>query len=172
DRFEIIDDVDGTNVTTQLIQNQYLQTRTPGIYQVSIRSTDQQGNQTTKHIRIHVVNNTGPSFEIDEIILNLDTVSHMDESELVDWFRTHLNKHGYQATQLQIVYNEYENNHDEEGTYYVYLSYQVGDNDYVSRIQVIVEDESFSILSYAYYLILVPIFGISFYFVKRKFKKR
>lgn len=139
--FDIHDDVDGTNVTITIIEDQYQQTRLPGMYFYTIRATDQQHNSTDKRFVIHVVNNSGPVFEIDGLILSVEAFEAMSEEDLIDWFRDQLSSQGHQATLLSIVYNEYQYHAGTPGTYYVYLNYDLDGQTHTTRIAVVVEEQ-------------------------------
>lgn len=140
-RFDIDDDVDGSNVTITVIEDQYQQTRIPGMYFYTIRATDQQHNLTDKRFVIHVVNNSGPVFEIDGLILSVEAFEAMSEEDLIEWFRNQLSSQGHHATLLSIVYNEYQHHAGTPGTYYVYLNYDLDGQTHTTRIAVLVEEQ-------------------------------
>ena len=163
------DDVDGVNVIVTLVTNQYNQTTIPGVYQMTFEAKDQAQNTSTFHVIIHVIENRGPVFEQSDLILNKTTADQMTEAEMIDWLREQLLLSGLNATEIVILYNEYEENNKESGSYYVYLSYEVDGSPMTSRIRIDVEEKPFPILSIAIPASAILLIGTGiFIWIKRK----
>ncbi len=138
--FTIIDDVDGTNVSVQFINDTYQQTQEPGVYGVTIKAFDTLANSKTRNITIHVIENRGPVFSTDEIILSIDAANLMTDEDLIEWFTNHTLSLGHDISSVSILYNEYENHSKEEGNYYVYMNYELNGETQTSRIRVDVQN--------------------------------
>ncbi|HCZ24849.1 MAG TPA: hypothetical protein DHV05_08430 [Acholeplasmataceae bacterium] len=165
----INDDVDGSNVTVNLITNHYNQQTIPGVYQMTFEAKDQAQNSSTFDILIHVIENRGPVFEQSDLILNKTTADQMTEAEMITWLREQLLLSGLHATDIIILYNEYEEHNKESGSYYVYLSYQVDGSPMTSRIRIDVEEKPSPILSYAIPASAILLIGSGiFIWIKRK----
>lgn len=139
-RFHATDDVDGA-VTTYILTNSYQQTTQSGKYEIHLGAHDKQGNTANKIVYIHVIENRGPEFEMDESILEASIKDNMSEEDIIDWFKARLLSFGHQVSHVRVIFNEYQNHKTESGSYYVYLSYQLGEEEYTSRIRIDVEDD-------------------------------
>jgi len=139
----VSDDVDGPNVTVNIVINEYNQTTTPGRYKVHFSAKDTQLNETIFIIYIHVIEHRGPSFEQSELILLKTTADQMSEEEIIDWLKNQLNLSGYHVQNLEILYNEYASNSQTMGSYYVYFTYDIDGETYTSRIRIDVEKKPF-----------------------------
>lgn len=155
-KLQITDDVDMTNVTVQIITNEYNQTSIPGVYKVTFEAKDQSLNASTFDILIHIIENRGPIFEQSDLVLTKTTADQMTEAELIDWLRNQLLASGLHATNITVLYNEYEDHQKESGSYYVYLAYQIQGEDMTSRIRVDVIKEAFPVR-----YVLIPMAGLS-----------
>ncbi|PKK97189.1 MAG: hypothetical protein CVV58_02525 [Tenericutes bacterium HGW-Tenericutes-3] len=168
--YTFIDDVDGTNVTTSFSVDTYQQTQAPGIYNMTLKATDQANNFKSLNIHIHVIENRGPVFSTDEIVLSVDAADQMTEQELIDWFTTHTLSLGYNVSHVRILYNEYESHENESGNYYVYLNYEMNGETQSSRLRVDVQNTQ-STFNYIPYLAFgVPSIAALaiLYIIKRK----
>jgi len=168
--YTFIDDVSGTNVGVIFTVDQYQQTQIAGIYNITLKAVDQQFNFSLKYISIHVIENRGPVYSNDEIILDIDTADNMSEQELIDWFTEHALSMGYDVSHVSILYNEYKNHENEDGSYYVYLNYDVNNETAMSRIRVDVSNVQKEVNYMLYLLIGVPSVGglITLFVLKRK----
>lgn len=135
------DDVDGSNVTVSISINEYNQTTTPGRYQVRFQAQDTQLNTTMFIVYVHVIENRGPVFEQSDLILLKTTADQMNEGEIIDWLRNQLNLSGYTVQNLHILYNEYDTNAQQKGSYYVYFTYDYEGETYTSRLRIDVEKQ-------------------------------
>ncbi len=164
--FTIIDDVDGTNVSVQIINDTYHQTQEPGVYGITIKAFDTQSNSKIRNVSIHVIENRGPVFSTDEIILSLDAADLMTDQDLIDWFTNHTLSLGHDISYVCILYNEYENHSDEEGNYYVYMNYELNGETQTSRIRVDVQNAEDQKSLLPYLAIGIPaIVGIATLFI-------
>jgi len=171
-KYLIVDDVDGSNVTASFEFNGYNQNVLPGIYSITILASDTLNNDSRFNLNIHVIENGGPVFSTDEIVLSIDTASNMTDEELVEWFTNHTLSSGYSVSHVRIMFNEYKNMENTKGSYYVYLSYQVNGEQQTSRIQVDVENQGNQPNPYVYLALGCPvILGIAgFIFIKHRKK--
>lgn len=170
DYFTFVDDVDGSNVTVQFISDAYHQNQLPGVYDMTVKASDSQLNYKLMNFKIHVIENKGPIFSSDEIILSVAAAESMTEQDLIDWFVTHTLSLGYSISNVHIIFNEYENHENEDGNYYVYLNYEVDGTTHLSRVRIDVINEENPTNFIPYFAIGIPtIIGISALFViKRK----
>lgn len=168
--FEIIDDVDGSNITWSFVVDHYNQTRNPGKYLMTIQARDQQLNATHQDFYIHVVNNSAPYFELNELIIEVSAQMPVTESQLITWFTNQLLNKGIETDDVTITFNEYEHHKNLSGSYYVYVSYDIDSKTYLSRIHVIVHEEN----RFPMTLIIVSgslLMASVGYLVVKKFKK-
>lgn len=170
DYFEIIDEIEGFNVTVTFTQNTYLQTQVPGIYNLEIHAVDSQGNASTFGFKIHVIENKGPIFTSEAIILSVAAANAMTNQEIIDWFIAHTLLQGHNVEDVVVLFSEYANNEDKEGTYYVYLSYMLNGEEATSRISVDVENESTIVKYIPYFATGIPVLigGIVIYKLKKR----
>ncbi len=169
--YTIIDDVDGTNVFVTFLSDQYHQTQVPGVYVITIKSADSQNNIKTKTVSIHVIENRGPSFSTEALILNTDTANQMSDEALIDWFSNHALSSGLSVSNVSIRFNEYANHQSEDGTYYVYLIYEEQGEMKTSRILIEVNDEekTLNIMPYAIFG-TIGVIGLAVFIIIKKKK--
>jgi hypothetical protein len=171
--YKITDDVGVNTSSIQISHDEYVLNPEPGIYLMTISAKDTAGNTTTKDIHIHVIDNRGPEFHVNDTYIITTTPTEIkSESDIITWLSTKLESEGVHATNISIDHNEYELRASKSGSYYVYMNYQVDDQTYQTRVLVDVVDETgFNLL---YLLGIIPICGIitlSFYiYRKRKLK--
>jgi hypothetical protein len=146
--YHVYDEVDGDDVYYGIDYDTYQGTRIPGVYTVSIRAIDRDGNQTTHYIEIHVVNNSPVRFEIGDVELLTTTHVTLSEDDLIAFMDDTLNDMGYEPANLTITYDDYSGNAQETGTYYVYFDYEIDEKPYQTRLSVSVEDEEHGIIAY------------------------
>jgi hypothetical protein len=169
-KYSAFDDVDLDNVEIVISQNLYNQTTLPGKHRVEISATDSNNNTRYYNIYIHVIDNRGPIFETTDQILVKSTSDLMSEQEIIDWFKEQLSTNLINATNIKVLYNEYDSNEKTIGSYYVYLSYTSNNETHQSRVRIdVIEDEinnSYLIISIT---IGVVLFGTtSFIVIKKK----
>jgi hypothetical protein len=168
-KFVVTDDVDGSQVEKTWISNQYNQTLIPGIYTMELSTKDGSNNVSIHKIYIHVVDNQAPQFSIDELIISTESHQQMTNSEIIEWFYSQASHLGVNVSHVRIIYNEYEMAEQEEGSYYVYVSYLSGDEEKTARILMQVEDQR-DTSSMVYYgigvAIMVSLMGM--YVIKKK----
>ena len=140
--FEITDAVDKTNVTVTLMQDEYMQTTTPGRYLMTYQAKDTKNNTTMFTVYIHVVDHRGPKFETETLIIERSTAESMTDAQIIEWFKNMTASQGLSVSSVAILYNEYEGHEKQAGDYYVYLSYVLDGEDVTSRILVSVDDAS------------------------------
>lgn len=141
-KYSIRDDVDGFNVISGIEFSAYNQTQLPGTYEMTISAKDTLDNISLFNLNIHVIENGGPIFLSDEIILSINTASEMTNLELVEWFTNHTKLIGLSVSHVRILFNEYTNMEKTAGSYYVYLSYEANGEPQNSRMRVDVENLS------------------------------
>lgn len=169
--YTIIDDVDGTNVSIEFSTDEYLETLNPGIYAMTIKAYDTQANDRIKNIYVHVIENRGPSFSTDALILSVDAANAMTDDQIIDWFNEQTLSAGSNITNVSILYNEYDKHTSETGQYYVYLNYEEEGQTMVSRILVEVqaEEQPFSFMPYLE-IGGIGILGLAIFFILRRKK--
>jgi len=171
--YTVKDDVAVDTASIQISQNQYAFNPEPGIYLMTISAKDTSNNTTTKDIHIHVIDNRGPKFNVNETYIITTTPTQIkSEAEIITWLSNTLKSEGVEASNIAIDYNEYELGANKSGSYYVYMNYQADDQTYQTRVLVNVIDESgFNLL---YLLGIIPISGIivlsTYIYRKRKLK--
>ena len=168
-KFSIIDDVDGSNVTTSWVINNYHQTQIPGIYSMTLSTKDSQNNESQHIIFIHVIDHKGPIFETNDLIITLDSHQTMTEDDIINWFYQQSSNLGLNVSHVRILYNEYELANQQSGNHYVYLAYHYQGEEYTSRILLQVKDSN-SISTHIYYGIALAILlsGVGMYLIKKK----
>lgn len=165
----INDAIDGTNVSIGIHLNEYNQTKIPGQYRIHVKATDQSNNMKIFIVKIHVIENRGPVFEDSELVIDKTTADAMSESDIIEWLKEQLNLMGYHATELSVLYNEYETNEKKEGSYYVYLSYKLGEEEVTSRVRIDVKKKTIPIIYF-----IIPISGVlalgcgAYFWIKHK----
>lgn len=171
--YNITDDVGVNTSSIQISHDEYILKTDPGIYLMTISARDTSGNTTTKDIYIHVIDNRGPEFNVNDTYIITTTPTEIkSENDIISWLSAALENEGIQASDISIDYNEYELRASKSGSYYVYMNYQVDDQTYQTRVLIDVVDESgFNLL---YLLGIIPIFGVitlsSYIYRKRKLK--
>ncbi|HPG43297.1 MAG TPA: hypothetical protein PLJ98_05785, partial [Acholeplasmataceae bacterium] len=154
-KFIFNDDIDGANVTVSIITNEYQQTSTPGKYKITFKAVDQTQNVSLFNVYIHVIENRGPVFEHSELVIEKTTADAMTDQDVIDWLKEQLELSGIQATNIMVLYNEYETHEHEKGSYYVYMSYKVDGQDMTSRVRIDVEQKPVNVL-----WIIIPSSGL------------
>ncbi len=149
--FDVLDVVDGSNVVFIFSLNNYQQTKIPGIYDINLKATDTNGNETVFYLKMHVIENRGPVFTENEVILDVATANAMTHQEIIDWFIAQTLSSGQVITNVTILFSEYEGNETKMGSYYIYFNYEVDGEIETSRITVNVENED-SFLRYLPFL--------------------
>lgn len=140
EKYKAVDDVDGPNVSIKMSYNAYAQTKVAGIYDVILSATDSNQNVTYHEIKIHVIENRGPEFFMSSLILTMTTKSKMSEKEIIDWFKNQALTNGYEVSHVRVLLNEYENNSQNLGSYYIYMNYDLNQETYTSRVTIDVEE--------------------------------
>ncbi|MDX9692365.1 MAG: hypothetical protein RBT45_07895, partial [Acholeplasmataceae bacterium] len=168
-KFNVIDDVDGTNVTKVWTTNLYNQTIIPGVYHMQLTTKDLSNNTSRHSIYIHVIDNQAPQFEENDLIISRETHETMTNEEIIDWFRDLAANQGLDISHVRIIYNEYELADKKEGAYYVYLSYTSNDIEKTARIlmQVSKNNVPSEIIYYGIGLIIL-VSGLGMYLIKKK----
>lgn len=164
-----VTDNSGEEVTLTVTMNTYGQTRIPGRYQVRFEAKDIYQNKTEFNIFIHVIEDRGPTFKLDELILETTSNIHLGEDELIAFFRDKLNEKEVYPISLNISYNEYSGNENKVGSYYVYFDYELNDKIESEKILINVTKEQPNVSLYIYIGLGVLVIIIGFIGVKRYF---
>jgi hypothetical protein len=151
-KYEVYDRVDKHNTTKEITVDQYLGSTLPGIYHVRITGYDTKMNATHYDIKIHVVEHRGPIFETDDTILIIDINNPLSETEIKNWFIDQMQNLGYQVSMVKVLHNEYEIADKKAGNYYVYLSYDIEEETYLTRLLIQVNEVENQGLHYMYYV--------------------
>ncbi len=154
--YSAYDDVDGS-VSVTVTSDNYHQDVNEGVYEMVLKSTDAHQNEALKTIYIHVIENRGPSFEVETPIIETSTTKMMTQNDVLRYMQNYLYKQNSNIENIDIVYNEYENHESEAGSYYIYFNYDLNGETYTSRVNVEVVD-NFDLIDYWYYgFVIIPI---------------
>lgn len=165
--FTANDAIDG-NCYMELIENNYLSTAVSGIYHFTISTSDLNYNEATRIVYIHVIDNRGPSFVTDELIIATTASEQLSMNDVISDFIVHMAQSNIHVEDVEISYSQYEDHEDVEGDYYVYLSYKVNGITETSRVLITVADDA-PMFAPIYWLGIVPIIGIGvLIFVKKR----
>jgi hypothetical protein len=173
DYYVITDDVSVNISSIRISHDEYLLNTEPGIYLMTVYAKDTSGNISTKNIYIHVIDNRGPEFNVNDSYIITTTPTQIKSAEdIITWLSQTLESEGVTATNISIDHNEYEHRASKSGAYYVYMNYQVDGQTYQTRVLIDVVDEpGFNML---YLLGIIPICGLivlsSYIYRKRKLK--
>lgn len=169
--YRFSDDIQLDESSINIIFDEYLQQTTPGVYQITISATDNALNTTTKDVYIHVIDNRGPQFNInEEYIMIVSPEELKSESDIINWLSLKLEDEGIHAKNLKINHNEYTLRSSTKGQYYVYLDYEVDDQVYQTRVLMdVIEEQGFEFKA-IYLLSLIPIATIGAIIIYRKKK--
>jgi hypothetical protein len=88
-------------------------------------------------------------------VIEKTTADAMTDQDVIDWLKEQLELSGIQATNITVLYNEYETHEHEKGSYYVYMSYKVDGQDMTSRVRIDVEQKPMNVL-----WIIIPSSGL------------
>ncbi|MBU1143738.1 MAG: hypothetical protein KKH92_08865 [Firmicutes bacterium] len=170
-RYYATDDVDG-NVNVSITYNIYNQTVLPGVYQISLTSSDSAMNVTNRTINIHVIENKGPIFETNDQVIEKSVSDTMSDADIIAWFKAQLELSGIESDNVTILLNEYESNEKLSGSYYVYLKYESNGLEQTSRVRIdVIEEENTN--PYLLYIsvssgVLLLGFGVAYYVKKKR----
>jgi hypothetical protein len=169
--FIITDDIELDESSINISFDEYLQKTTPGVYLITISATDNALNTSTKDVYIHVIDNRGPQFNInEEYIIIVSSNEIKSESDIINWVSLKLKNEGIDAKKLRINHNEYTLRSNTKGQYYVYLDYEVDDQVYQTRVLMdVIEEQGFEFKA-IYLLSLIPIATIGAIIIYRKKK--
>ncbi|QWB95891.1 hypothetical protein KHQ89_08290 [Mycoplasmatota bacterium] len=151
DQFKVSDDYD-TDLEITIEEDNYLQNKTEGIYMMTLIAVDQSGNETKVEIKIHVIENAGPTIEINNPIIETTTDEQLSASDIDKYLKNELTQLNSKIKNVNIIYNEYDNHQEQPGSYYVYYDYELDDKIYESRILINVSEEN-NIFDYWYYIV-------------------
>lgn len=147
-QFSVSDNYD-TDLEILIEEDNYLQSQIEGIYTMTLKAIDHSGNKTELEIKIHVIENRGPTIEISNPIIEISTQELLTTSDIDKYLKNELAQQNSLIKNVSITYNEYENHHKQPGSYYVYYDYELNDEIYESRILINVSEEK-SIFDYWY----------------------
>lgn len=169
--YSIVDDVGLNQDSIHISFDDYLLQTEPGVYHIIISATDNADNTTNKDIYIHVIDNRGPNFNINEAYIITVTPEQLkSESDIITWVSLKLKEEGIHARNLTIDHNEYALRGTTKGQYYVYLNYEADDQVYQTRVLMdVVDDQGFEFKA-IYLLSLIPVVTLGAIFILRKKK--
>ncbi|MCD4827360.1 MAG: hypothetical protein K8Q99_06255 [Acholeplasmataceae bacterium] len=169
--YTVTDDVGVNQNNLHISLDQYLAQTEVGVYHIVISATDYASNRTDKDVYIHVIDNRGPEFNINEAYIITVTPEELkSDSDIISWLSLKLEDEGIHATHLNIDHNEYALRGSTKGQYYVYLNYEVDDQIYQTRVLMDVVDESGFEFKPIYLLSLIPVVPIAAVLIMRKKK--
>lgn len=167
------DDVGVNNSSIHISYDSYILNPEAGIYLMTISAKDTSGNISTKDIFIHVIDNRGPEFNVDiDYIMTITPSEPLSDEDIITWLSNTLEKEGINPTHINIDHNEYTLKSGQSGQYYVYMSYQVEDDVFQTRVLMDVVNETPFYTNPIYLLTIIPvILGIG-YIIYRKQKQK
>jgi hypothetical protein len=168
-QYQGIDNVDD-EVSIYIAYNAYEQNVNAGVYQIGLESIDSNGNKTTRDIYVHVVENQGPVFEVEEYTIYTTTKKTLNETEIQRHLKNYVSQQNSEIQNLSVIYNEYENHENKAGSYYVYYDYELNEEVYTSRLLIEV-DEVKTIIDYWYLGVLSISVGFIVVFSVNKTRK-
>jgi len=173
DFYQVTDDVGVRTSSIIISHDEYNLKKEPGKYLMTISASDTSNNVSTKDIYIHVIDNRGPEFNINpDYIITINPSEPLSDEDIIQWLTNTLEKEGVKPTNMSINHNEYALRSDQSGQYYVYMSYQVEDDIFQTRVLMdVVEDDPFY-KNPIYLLTLVPILLGAGYIIYRKRKHK
>lgn len=169
-QFDVHDDVDDS-LSLSIVRNDYLSQTSPGIYEVELETSDQSENVTKRIIYIHVIDNEGPTFEVEEPIVLINTNEPLSNEEIEVLLKNHVIQLNSKIDNINVLYNEYENHEDKPGAYYIYYTYELDEEIHTSRVMVEVVESSRDIELWYTLFLVIPIGLGSYIFIKKKKKK-
>jgi hypothetical protein len=156
-------------IVIEVILNQYSQTKIPGIYNFRFRVTDQAYNVKEKLVHIHVIENRAPTFETNELLIEMNVENVMSNQELIHWFENTLKQKGFEIKQTEIVYNAYEQASYKAGTYLIDFKYEIHGEEHFTRATLIVHESFFNTEKLVYSIsALLLLVVVGFYTLKKK----
>ena len=175
--FSSIDGVEQANISYSLINNNYNQTSTPGNYQVEFTVKHQMTNNVCADfnyvIDIFVLQRDNTDFQMPSLVLRVDKAKTMTISEIKDYIQKEASKVNASIGNIRIIHDEYSDNSNKKGTYYVYFNYEINNIEKTDKLAVVVSEENKNL---NYLVILLPIIAataciggiIAFKIIKRK----
>ena len=168
-RFTAFDKEENVSKPITIATNSYNQKTIPGVYQIKFESTDNLGNKTSFYLSVHVIENRGPIFTANDLILSVSAANQMTNQQLVDWFNQQASLLGIETSNVNIYFNEYEKNVSLGGSYYVYMKYEHENQEQIARILVNVKEEKDSNwLSIGLFGLAVISTGVGFVMIKKR----
>ena len=122
-RYEAYDFLDASVTPVVIVTDGYLGTRTPGVYSVTLSSTDANGHVTLKHIDIHVVMDATPTLSLDLSIIETTVSEPLSASDLIRIVTGKFALMGHDIRDVSVRTNGYIDHSDEPGHYVVTLDY-------------------------------------------------
>lgn len=171
--YQFTDDVKVNPTSISVIYDNYMQTQNPGVYQLTIEVADLSSNKTTKDIYIHVIDNRGPEFNVNPTyIITVSPTEIKSDSDIIIWLEQTLESEGINPSNISIDYNEYALKSDQKGQYYVYMSYQIEQDTYQTRVLMDVVGNKPFYTNPLYLLTLIPVPLFIGYIIYRKQKQK
>ena len=141
-KFTAYDQEEKVSKTVTISSNAYLQKTIPSVYLIKLESVDTKGNKTAFYLDVHVIDNRGPIFQADDLVLSISAANQMTDQQLVDWFNQKSSELGIETSDVHIYYNEYKENVSLGGSYYVYVKFNHEGQEQLTRFLVNVEEEN------------------------------
>ncbi|MDY0339384.1 MAG: hypothetical protein RBQ78_06445 [Acholeplasmataceae bacterium] len=168
-RYTAFDTEEGVSKTITIKSDGYIQKTIPGVYDIHLESVDNLGNKTLMIIKIHVIDNRGPVFTANDLILSITTANQMTDQELIDWFYQKASLLGVETSNVNIYFNEYEKNISLGGSYYVYMTYEYENQEQMARILVNVEEVNDTPwLTYGIFSLAIVSASVGFIIIKKR----
>ncbi|HHT96929.1 MAG TPA: hypothetical protein GXZ90_03425 [Clostridiales bacterium] len=152
------------------ITNEYNETKEVGKYNVFIKAIDSTGNETTKKIIIHVINNNQAEYIIDPVITTSPEVL-LTEDQILNIFMEEVNKLGIDVSEVRLNKDIYDLNYNNEGEYKTYVEYLLNGEAKYAEVTILVKSEETSNNKYIFIAAAFIAVGLSVIIIKRKNKK-
>lgn len=159
--FTAYDEEEKEYKSVYVTSNTYLGKTTPGLYEVVIKAKDTSNNERSFRLYVYVIDDTGPIFKKDDLVLTLSQAQQMTNQELINWFYSQTQLAGESVSNVTILFNEYEDNKTLGGTYSVYLQYERDNRIEQAKITIDVEQQNkLKPLNIALYTLITSTVGI------------
>jgi hypothetical protein len=122
-RYDAYDVSDATDTVITILSDGYVGTRTPGVYRVTLSSSDSSGNVSLKHINIHVIMDATPTLSLDLSIIETTVSEPLSASDLIRIVTGRFALMGHDIRDVSVRTNGYIDHSDEPGHYVVTLDY-------------------------------------------------
>lgn len=179
DTFDLLGFVDRLSVTDNhcnlssqdiQLQNDNYQPNIPGDYTATYIVSDSSGNEATYNLNIRVIDDVSPIFNLDQTIV-VSKNTKIGEDEILTYFENTFDDDDIEIDNYRIVYNDYQGNEAEVGTYEIGIEMQDTNGNNYQKMLLIEVTEVEDSKDYTWVIwpvsIVAALFSIVFF--KRRF---